>query len=221
MQSSQTACGSRQRSVPDCWSKHHRTAPRRWKPGTEQHTQYNERECNVKAESTHQSHVWKSDYFLKTKVKSDWLLENIINKASSLSWKYPISNNMSCAFHNVCDVLRVRVNRVIILKIRDPSISLTNQINNSCDAGHVPLCSLCIPGWDTGSRRSVWNRIPLGSVSRSLWWTVGATEMCAAGRHPWSCTEGSLQASNPPGCLSDLSLMEMREYWRLQTEMDI
>lgn len=30
--SNRTACGSRQRSVPSCWSKRRRTAPQRWKP---------------------------------------------------------------------------------------------------------------------------------------------------------------------------------------------
>lgn len=72
--------------------------------------------------------------------------------------------------------------------------------------------SLYVPGLDTGSRRSAWSRIPQGSVSGNLWWTVGETVMCAAGRPPWSCTEGCPQVSNPPRCQSDLSLMEKREY---------
>lgn len=72
-----------------------------------------------------------------------------------------------------------------------------------------------IPGLDTGSRRFAWSRIPLGSVSVNLWWTVGGTATCAAARRPWSCKEESLQVSNQPRCPSDLSLSGTREYWTL------
>lgn len=72
--SSQTACGSRQRSDPDCWSKHHKTAPRRWRPETCKHHIYsNDKiQSEVKPNSTHQFQVWikvSHTFFLKTELK--------------------------------------------------------------------------------------------------------------------------------------------------------
>lgn len=66
--SSQTACGSRLRSVPGCWSRRRRRAPQRWKPERHRATKLKETQDDIRG--------WSQDSILHTSQQANKKIRN-------------------------------------------------------------------------------------------------------------------------------------------------